>query len=103
MDVWFDSGTSWTQSDQEADVYIEGTDQHRGWFQSSLLTHVSASGREGTPFKTCVTHGFTLDQDGKKMSKSIGNIIAPSQIVDGSLLSPVESPSLLAYLYANSS
>jgi isoleucyl-tRNA synthetase len=92
MDVWFDSGTSWTQSDQQADVYLEGTDQHRGWFQSSLLTHVNASGREGAPFKTCITHGFTLDQDGKKMSKSIGNIIAPRQIVDGSLLPPVQSP-----------
>jgi isoleucyl-tRNA synthetase len=92
MDVWFDSGTSWTQSDQRADVYLEGTDQHRGWFQSSLLTCVSASGREGAPFKTCITHGFTLDQDGKKMSKSIGNIIAPRQIVDGSLLPPVQSP-----------
>jgi isoleucyl-tRNA synthetase len=92
MDVWFDSGTSWTQSDQQADVYLEGTDQHRGWFQSSLLTYVSASGREGAPFKTCITHGFTLDQDGKKMSKSIGNIIAPSQIIDGSLLPPVQSP-----------
>jgi isoleucyl-tRNA synthetase len=94
MDVWFDSGTSWTQSDQRADVYLEGTDQHRGWFQSSLLTYVSASGREGAPFKTCITHGFTLDQDGKKMSKSIGNIIAPRQIVDGSLLPPVQSPIL---------
>jgi isoleucyl-tRNA synthetase len=101
MDVWFDSGTSWTQSDQQADVYLEGTDQHRGWFQSSLLTYVSASGREGAPYKTCITHGFTLDQDGKKMSKSIGNTIAPSQIVDGSLLPPVLSPFNLDHYYAN--
>lgn len=89
MDVWFDSGTSWTQTDQQADVYLEGSDQHRGWFQSSLLTHTSASGRPGAPFKTLITHGFTLDQQGKKMSKSIGNTIAPGQIMDGSLLKPV--------------
>ncbi|TAQ84326.1 hypothetical protein B7494_g7358 [Chlorociboria aeruginascens] len=91
MDVWFDSGSSWTQTPEQADVYIEGTDQHRGWFQSSLLTHMSASGKESAPFKTLITHGFTLDQDGKKMSKSLGNIIAPSQIMDGSLLPPVTS------------
>ena len=89
MDVWFDSGTSWTQTDQQADVYLEGSDQHRGWFQSSLLTHTSASGRAGPPFKTLITHGFTLDQKEKKMSKSIGNTIAPSQIMDGTLLPPV--------------
>jgi isoleucyl-tRNA synthetase len=89
MDVWFDSGTSWTQTDQQADVYLEGSDQHRGWFQSSLLTHTSASDRAGAPFKTLITHGFTLDQKGKKMSKSIGNTISPSQIMDGSLLPPV--------------
>jgi isoleucyl-tRNA synthetase len=91
MDVWFDSGTSWTQTEQQADVYLEGTDQHRGWFQSSLLTHTSGSNREGAPFKTLITHGFTLDQHGKKMSKSIGNTIAPREIIDGSLLPPVKS------------
>ncbi|KAL5327494.1 hypothetical protein ACEPPN_005192 [Leptodophora sp. 'Broadleaf-Isolate-01'] len=91
MDVWFDSGSSWTQTEQQADVYLEGTDQHRGWFQSSLLTHTSASGREGPPFKTLITHGFTLDDKGKKMSKSIGNTIAPSEIIDGSLLPPVKT------------
>jgi isoleucyl-tRNA synthetase len=93
MDVWFDSGSSWTQTEQQADVYLEGTDQHRGWFQSSLLTYVSASDQERAPFKTLITHGFTLDQDGKKMSKSIGNTISPSQIMDGSLLPPVRPPS----------
>lgn len=91
MDVWFDSGSSWTQTPKQADVYLEGTDQHRGWFQSSLLTHASASGKTYAPFKTLITHGFTLDQKGKKMSKSIGNVIAPSQIMDGSLLPPVSS------------
>jgi isoleucyl-tRNA synthetase len=86
MDVWFDSGTSWTQTPQQADVYLEGTDQHRGWFQSSLLTHTCASGKGFAPFKTLITHGFTLDQDGRKMSKSIGNVIAPKEIMDGSIL-----------------
>jgi isoleucyl-tRNA synthetase len=85
MDVWFDSGSSWTQAEGRADVYIEGTDQHRGWFQSSLLTYI-ASGNTVAPFKTLITHGFTLDQKGKKMSKSEGNVIAPSQIMDGSLI-----------------
>lgn len=92
MDVWFDSGTSWTQTEGQADCYIEGTDQHRGWFQSSLLTHTGASGKDYAPFKTLITHGFTLDEKGKKMSKSIGNTIAPSQIIDGSLLPPVRFP-----------
>jgi isoleucyl-tRNA synthetase len=86
MDVWFDSGSSWTQTPERADVYLEGSDQHRGWFQSSLLTHQSASGRDTAPFKTLITHGFTLDHKGRKMSKSIGNTISPGQIMDGSLL-----------------
>ena len=103
MDVWFDSGTSWMQTKQSSDTnphvascYIEGTDQHRGWFQSSLLTHVayqcSAAGRLAlpkAPFETLITHGFALDQDGRKMSKSIGNVISPDEIMDGSLLPPV--------------
>jgi isoleucyl-tRNA synthetase len=91
MDVWFDSGSSWTQTPQQADVYLEGTDQHRGWFQSSLLTHTCASERKTAPYKTLITHGFTLDQEGRKMSKSIGNVVAPSQIMDGSLLPPPTS------------
>lgn len=102
MDVWFDSGSSWTmmQQDvnqpalQQADIYLEGTDQHRGWFQSSLLTYVacqqtstssSSAPTAKAPFKTLVTHGFVLDQHRKKMSKTVGNVIAPSQIIDGSL------------------
>jgi len=100
MDVWFDSGTSWTQLPQDrsppADVYIEGTDQHRGWFQSSLLTYVakhsnsSSSTSPTAPYRTLITHGFILDHLGRKMSKSIGNVIAPSQITDGTLLPPMK-------------
>ncbi|KAK3905082.1 mitochondrial isoleucyl-tRNA synthetase [Staphylotrichum tortipilum] len=101
MDVWFDSGTSWTMMDGQGDLYLEGSDQHRGWFQSSLLTRVAAmaehSGASTTntlglsPFKTLITHGFTLDKEGKKMSKSLGNIISADQVMDGTLLPPVKS------------
>ncbi|KAI9689040.1 MAG: isoleucine-tRNA ligase [Bathelium mastoideum] len=102
MDVWFDSGTTWTTLSSNgdegcpADVYIEGTDQHRGWFQSSLLTFVAHQSSQTShtstpraPFKKLITHGFTLDQHGRKMSKSIGNVISPQQIMDGSLLPPL--------------
>ncbi|KAJ5935828.1 Isoleucyl-tRNA synthetase [Penicillium verhagenii] len=102
MDVWFDSGTSWSEIDVPmegrshlADVYLEGSDQHRGWFQSSLLTYVAhqlASGKDGVPsapFRNLITHGFTLDERGRKMSKSIGNTIAPQAIIDGTLLPPL--------------
>ena len=106
MDVWFDSGTSWTHMvDPEeanhvpvADVYIEGTDQHRGWFQSSLLTHnafqmsLKTIKQPVAPFRTLITHGFTLDGDGKKMSKSIGNVVSPDQIIAGTLESAVSQP-----------
>lgn len=108
MDVWFDSGSSWTETEQQADVYLEGSDQHRGWFQSSLLTYVASQksspetanisssalfGRtSGTaPFRTLITHGFTLDDQGKKMSKSLGNTVSPSQVMDGTLLPPVKA------------
>ncbi|KAL8708589.1 MAG: hypothetical protein Q9220_006525 [cf. Caloplaca sp. 1 TL-2023] len=101
MDVWFDSGTSWTEmistEHKQADVYLEGTDQHRGWFQSSLLTHVAwqtASGvpRESikAPYKTLITHGFVLDAAGRKMSKSIGNVISPQEIIAGTMLPPIK-------------
>lgn len=97
MDVWFDSGSSWTlikelalrdDGDESiADVYLEGSDQHRGWFQSSLLTSLCSAEEEGkfgvAPYKTLITHGFVLDQEGKKMSKSVGNIISPSVVVKG--------------------
>lgn len=103
MDVWFDSGTTWTQlpdpsgSEPRADVYIEGTDQHRGWFQSSLLTRVAHLASTPTtskvaqaPFKRLITHGFILDQDARKMSKSLGNVVNPLQIMDGTLLPPLK-------------
>ena len=81
MDVWFDSGTSWRMLHSPADIYLEGTDQHRGWFQSSLLTSVATRGV--APFKTLITHGFVLDKENTKMSKSLGNIISPREIVEG--------------------
>ncbi|KAI0596528.1 isoleucyl-tRNA synthetase [Biscogniauxia sp. FL1348] len=96
MDVWFDSGSSWSMMSGRADVYLEGSDQHRGWFQSSLLTRIAAATEadamfeKGAPFKQLITHGFTLDKDGKKMSKSLGNIIEPQQVMDGSLLPPMK-------------
>ncbi|KAJ2583116.1 isoleucine-tRNA ligase [Coemansia sp. RSA 1836] len=90
MDVWFDSGTSWkllekrAKADEKsafADLYLEGSDQHRGWFQSSLLT--SNAVRGVAPYKALVTHGFTLDEQGRKMAKSIGNTLAPSLVIAG--------------------
>jgi isoleucyl-tRNA synthetase len=86
MDVWFDSGSSHAavlETREElrwpADLYIEGSDQHRGWFQSSLLTAVAARG--SAPYRAVLTHGFTVDGEGKKMSKSLGNTIAPEQVI----------------------
>lgn len=85
LDVWFDSGVSHAavleqreELDVPADLYLEGSDQHRGWFQSSLLTSVAI--RNNAPYKTVLTHGFTVDADGKKMSKSLGNVIQPQKI-----------------------
>jgi isoleucyl-tRNA synthetase len=89
LDVWFDSGSThaFTLRDRPdgtedgiADVYMEGTDQHRGWFHSSLLQSVGTTGH--APYRNVVTHGFTLDEKGMKMSKSLGNIIAPQEIID---------------------
>jgi isoleucyl-tRNA synthetase len=87
LDVWFDSGTthaSVLQRREElhspADLYLEGSDQHRGWFQSSLLTGCAINGR--APFKALLTHGFVVDGSGHKMSKSKGNVIAPQKILD---------------------
>ncbi|MDR1891816.1 MAG: isoleucine--tRNA ligase [Oscillospiraceae bacterium] len=87
MDVWFDSGVSHTAVLKEreylrfpADVYLEGADQYRGWFQSSLLTSVAAFG--AAPYKAVVTHGWVVDGEGRKMSKSLGNGIEPQEIID---------------------
>jgi isoleucyl-tRNA synthetase len=85
LDVWFDSGvTHFCVLDRRedlavpADLYLEGSDQHRGWFQSSLLTSLGI--REKAPYKTVLTHGFTVDEQGRKMSKSLGNVIAPQEV-----------------------
>jgi isoleucyl-tRNA synthetase len=99
MDVWFDSGTSWASlplmlegklpfeavssaaTPCIADLYLEGSDQHRGWFQSSLLTSVAVRGY--APYRAVLTHGFVLDEKGLKMSKSLGNVINPAEIING--------------------
>jgi isoleucyl-tRNA synthetase len=88
MDVWFDSGSSWAAVAAQrpelrypADIYLEGSDQHRGWFQSSLLTSVANNGC--APYKTVLTHGFTLDEQGRKMSKSLGNVVDPKIVIEG--------------------
>lgn len=88
MDVWFDSGSSWAAVAKQrpeltypVDMYLEGSDQHRGWFQSSLLTSVAVNGV--APYKTVLTHGFVLDEKGYKMSKSLGNVVDPNKIING--------------------
>ncbi|ATS18239.1 isoleucine--tRNA ligase [Parathermosynechococcus lividus PCC 6715] len=83
MDVWFDSGSSWAAvlGEQQADLYLEGSDQHRGWFQSSLLTRVAVQGH--APYKSVLTHGFVLDEQGRKMSKSLGNVTDPREVIEG--------------------
>ena len=87
MDVWMDSGLAHHAVSQNhadiyfpADLYLEGSDQHRGWFQSSLLTSVAMNAK--APYKQVLTHGFTVDEDGKKMSKSLGNVIAPQAVIN---------------------
>jgi len=115
MDVWFDSGSSWagvlgglaegsTTAGRlstpaiagrpglryPADLYLEGSDQHRGWFQSSLLTSVAVNGQ--APYKRVLTHGFTLDEKGRKMSKSQGNVVDPAVLVEGGRNEKQEPP-----------
>ena len=90
LDVWFDSGvTHYTVLDQRSELarkpgdkvmYLEGSDQHRGWFHSSLLTSSAMHGR--APYDEVLTHGFAVDQNGRKMSKSLGNVVAPQKVVD---------------------
>jgi isoleucyl-tRNA synthetase len=87
LDVWFDSGVSHAAVLEQrdylswpADLYLEGSDQHRGWFHSSLLTAVGTRG--AAPYKAVLTHGFVVDEEGKKMSKSLGNVIAPKEVID---------------------
>ena len=79
LDVWFDSGVSWfSVMNGQSDLYFEGSDQTRGWFQSSLLTSVAVTGE--SPYKNLVSHGFVLDSKGKKMSKSLGNVVDPKDV-----------------------
>ena len=85
LDVWFDSGVTHAcvldrreELHRPAELYLEGSDQHRGWFQSSLITSVAMTGK--APYKACLTHGFTVDADGRKMSKSLGNVIQPQKV-----------------------
>jgi len=88
MDVWFDSGITWRAVVEKraeqlghtpVDMYLEGSDQHRGWFQSSLLTAIATKGV--SPYKSVLTHGFVMDGEGKKMSKSIGNVVTPQEVI----------------------
>jgi len=87
LDVWFDSGVSFTVLERRgdylrypADLYLEGSDQHRGWFHSSLLCSVGT--RDKAPFKSVLTHGFVVDGNGRKMSKSRGNVISPEEVIN---------------------
>ncbi len=87
LDVWFDSGvTHFAVSSKRfgkntiADLYLEGSDQHRGWFQSSLLTSIAMNG--SAPYKTVLTHGFVVDEQGRKQSKSLGNVVSPQKVWD---------------------
>ena len=89
FDVWFDSGiTHYCVMDErfgsntQADLYLEGSDQHRGWFQSSLLTSIAMKGT--SPFKSVLTHGFVVDDSGRKMSKSLGNVVNPQEVIKDS-------------------
>ena len=87
MDVWFDSGCSHAAVLRNrknlhwpCELYLEGSDQHRGWFQTSLLVAVAAFGQ--APYKSVLTHGFTVDESGRKMSKSLGNVVSPQEVID---------------------
>ncbi len=96
MDVWFDSGSSWAAVAKgrnlkyPVDMYLEGSDQHRGWFQSSLLTSVATNGI--APYKTVLTHGYVVDEQGYKMSKSKGNGVDPQVVIEGGKNQKQEPP-----------
>ncbi|MGK7893336.1 MAG: isoleucine--tRNA ligase, partial [Xenococcus sp. (in: cyanobacteria)] len=96
MDVWFDSGSSWASVAKArglkypVDMYLEGSDQHRGWFQSSLLTSVAVNNT--APYKTVLTHGYVVDANGRKMSKSLGNGVDPQVIIEGGKNKKQEPP-----------
>ena len=96
MDVWFDSGSSWASVVKArglkypVDMYLEGSDQHRGWFQSSLLTSVAVN--DTAPYKTVLTHGYVVDENGRKMSKSLGNGVDPKVIIEGGKNKKQEPP-----------
>ncbi|MGC8866793.1 MAG: isoleucine--tRNA ligase [Elusimicrobiales bacterium] len=84
LDVWFDSGVSWhnvcvEKATYPADLYLEGSDQHRGWFQTSLIPSVALNSK--APYKTVLTHGFVLDEYGKAMHKSLGNVVSPQDVI----------------------
>ncbi|WP_458912115.1 class I tRNA ligase family protein, partial [Escherichia coli] len=86
LDVWFDSGSSWAGVMKErdglgfpADLYLEGSDQYRGWFNSSLITSVAVTGK--APYKQVLSQGFVLDDKGHKMSKSLGYVISPNDVI----------------------
>jgi isoleucyl-tRNA synthetase len=105
MDVWFDSGIAHhcvpkhhSDVTAPADLYLEGSDQHRGWFHSSLLTSVAQHDR--APYKAVLTHGFTIDDKGRKMSKSLGNVVAPQKVI-GTLGADVLRLWIAATDYAN--
>ena len=105
LDVWFDSGVShqcvskhWPQVTMPADLYLEGSDQHRGWFHSALLTSVALHDR--APYRAVLTHGFTIDEKGRKMSKSLGNVILPQKVI-GTLGADVLRLWIAATDYAN--
>lgn len=104
FDIWFDSGLSWSYALPEpkvADVYIEGVDQCRGWFQSSLILSVAL--RRKAPYKNILIHGFALDENGKKMSKSLGNVIDPNDIIEGKNFLPCGVDGLRWWIFTNGS
>ncbi len=86
LDVWLDSGVSWysvcknRENYYPCDLYLEGSDQHRGWFQTSLIPSVALNGK--APYKTVLTHGFVLDENGRAMHKSLGNVVSPKEVID---------------------